>query len=353
LIVSENLRKSLSKPKKYECLIFPQERHITDHILLKLCLRLFIDSPLLVGVTVAGYGNGTAGTALNALQNPWGLALDVNESLYVSDYSNSRVMRLQAGSLYGSIVAGTGVLGSNATQLYYPAELVVDGNSNIYVNDDWNYRVMLWRKNSSVGVTVAGNGSLGNSTNTIGQSVGLAVDSQGNIYVSDKDNHRVMKFFPNATSGLIVAGITDVLGSSNQQLSSPNGLYLDETNSYLYIADFGNNRIQRYYLGITANGTTVAGGNGAGPGSNQLNQPTGVCVSKKTGDIYIADAGNNRIQRWSPGATSGVTIVGITGVSGTNATLLNRAANVILNTNETFLYVSDINNHRVQRFNLT
>jgi DNA-binding beta-propeller fold protein YncE len=161
-----------------------------------------------------------------------------------------------------------------------------------------------------------------------------------------------MKWAPNATSGILVAG-TGVSGNSSQQLHSPYGLYLDENNSYLYIADLANSRIQRYSLNTTTNGTTVAGGNGAGSGSNQLNQPYGICVSKQTGDIYIADFNNNRIQRWSPGATSGVTIVGITGVSGINATLLNGPANVILNKNETFLYVTDRNNHRVQRFQLT
>jgi len=309
--------------------------------------------PLLIGVTVGGYGNGTAGTALNALKNPWGLAFDVNDSLYVADYGNSRVMKLQAGSLTGSIVAGTGVGGSSATQLQNPTELAVDANSNIYVNDDWNYRVMLWRKNSSSGVQVAGTGISGSSTNTIGQSVGLAVDSNGNIYVSDKTNNRVMKWTPNATSGTLVAGTIGMWGNSSQLLSSPYGLYLDETNSYLYIADLANNRIQRYRLNVTTNGTTVAGGNRAGSGSDQFNQPYGVCVSKKTGDIYIADAANHRIQRWSPAATTGVTIIGITGVSGTNATMLNSPAHVVLSKNETFLYVSDRNNHRVQRFNLT
>jgi sugar lactone lactonase YvrE len=352
LIVSENLHKSLSKPKTYEYLILPKERHITDNILLKICLRLFVDSPLLIGVTVAGYGNGTAGTALNALNSPWGLALDVNDSLYVADFINSRVMKLQAGSLTGSIVAGTGVYGSNATQLRYPAELAVDANSNIYVNDDYNYRVMLWHKNSSSGVRVAGSGTSGSTNNTIGLSAGLAVDSQGNIYVSDQGNHRIMKWAPNATFGTLVAGMTGVHGNSSQLLYKPYGLYLDETNSYLYIADWGNNRIQRYSVNVTTNGTTVAGGNGAGSGSDQFNQPYGVCVSK-TGDIYIADEGNHRIQRWSPGASSGVTIVGITGVSGTNATMLNAPAHVALSKNETFLYVSDTNNHRVQRFNLT
>jgi sugar lactone lactonase YvrE len=308
---------------------------------------------LLIGVTVGGYGNGTAGAALNGLKNPWGLAFGVNGSLYVADYANSRVIKLQPGSLTGSVVAGTGVYGSNATQLGYPAELAVDANSNIYVNDNNNYRVMLWHKNSSSGVEVVGNGTSGNSMNTIGPSIGLAVDSNKNIYVSDYGNQRVMKWAPNATSGTLIAGQTGVLGNTSQLLHRPYGLYLDETNSYLYIADFYNHRIQRYCLNVTANGTTVAGGNGAGSGSDQLNQPEGVYVSKKTGDIYIADQANNRIQRWSPGATTGVTITGIAGVSGTNATMLNAPAHVILDANETYLYVSDTNNHRVQRFSLT
>lgn len=132
----------------------------------------------------------------------------------------------------------------------------------------------------------------------------------------------------------IIAG-TGVAGNSNQQLRYPYGLYLDENNSYLYIADLGNNRIQLYRLGVSLNGTTVAGGNGQGSGSQQLYQPYGVCVSKKTGDIYIADRFNHRIQRWSPGATSGVTITGMTVISGTNTTMLNGPANVLLDKNET------------------
>jgi sugar lactone lactonase YvrE len=279
--------------------------------------------------------------------------MGVNNSFYVAEYHNSRVMKIAEGNLTGSIMAGTGVLGNSLNQLYTPTEIAVDVNSNIYVNDDYNYRVMLWGKNSSSGFIVAGNGNVGNSTSTLSESIGLAIDSQGNLYVSDTGNHRVMKWARNATSGTLVAGITGLSGSSNQLLNTPYGLYLDETNSYLYIADFGNNRIQRYHLGITTNGTTVAGGNGAGNASNQLNQPYGVCVSQKTGDIYIADKVNHRIQRWSSGASTGVTIAGITGVSGISATLLNSPSHVTLSTNETFLYVSDFNNHRVQRFNIT
>jgi hypothetical protein len=57
-------------------------------------------------------------------------------------------------------------------------------------------------------------------------------------------------------------------------------------------------------------------------------------------------------QRWSPGATSGVTIAGTSGLSGASATLLNGPSEVILSLNETYMYVSDAMNNRVQRFQL-
>ena len=142
------------------------------------------------------------------------------------------------------------------------------------------------------------------------------------------------------------------MGSDSSLLKTPYGLYLDENNSYLYIADRNNHRIQRYQLDMSENVTTVAGGNGAGAGNQQLNSQYGVYVSKKTSDIYVADTGNRRIQRWSPGATSGVTVAGITGVNGTNATLLRTSASVLLNPNETLMYVSDADNNRVQRYKL-
>jgi sugar lactone lactonase YvrE len=280
-----------------------------------------------------------------------GLAFGPDGSLFVGEYGNYRVIKLQEGSLMGSIVAGTGVVGSNATQLNTATAIVVDESSNIYVADDYNCRVMLWRHNSSSGVIVAGTGSCSNTTSTFFYSTGLAIDLQKTIYLSDQNNNRVMKWKQNATYGTLIAG-TGVRGNSSQQLSCPYGLYLDELNSYLYIADACNHRIQRYYLGVTTNVTTVAGGNGQGSGNHQLNGSKGVCVSKKTGAIYIADTDNQRVQRWSPGATSGVTIAGIVGTSGTDPTLLNTPMAVALSPNETFLYVSDINNNRVQRFQL-
>ncbi len=62
------------------------------------------------------------------------------------------------------------------------------------------------------------------------------------------------------------------------------------------------------HLGAT-NGTTVAGQTGvAGAWSYQLYSPTSIALDQ-FGNIYIMDSGNNRIQRWWPGSTYGVTVL--------------------------------------------
>ena len=316
------------------------------------CLDLFcifLAVSIQSGVLVGGYGNGSAGSALNALRFPGGVALDPAGSIYVSDFLNHRVIRLEEGSLMGSMMAGTGFFGSTLYQLKSPSALHIDASSNVYVSDSYNSRVMFWRRNSSSGVLVAGSGTAGITLATFNHTGGIVMDSLGNLYISDYYNHRVMKWAPNATIGILIAGI-GLPGSGSHQLDCPFGLYLDETNSLLYIADTFNHRIQRYNLNGNLYGTTVAGGNGPGPGSHQLNTPYDVHVSKRTGSIYIADFINHRVQRYAPGAINGSTVVGVTSVSGTSPVLLNGPASVFLNANESFLYVSEMGNSRIQKF---
>ncbi|CAF5135690.1 unnamed protein product, partial [Rotaria sp. Silwood1] len=57
------------------------------------------------------------------------------------------------------------------------------------------------------------------------------------------------------------------------------------------------------------NGITVAGGNGYGNGTNQLNFPWGLCVDDDQ-TIYVADCWNHRIVEWKYGATNGKVVVG-------------------------------------------
>ena len=302
-----------------------------------------------------------SGSSTIGLNLPIGIIADapVPGSILVVDANNNQIVRLSDGNSddnNNSVVAHSWAGGN---QFSYPRDMVLDtarGN-NLYVIDSNDNRVVMFTAMQSVApppTIVAGIGGSGSGANQLTTPCGIAIDRKGNIYITDNGNHRVMLYAPNATSGTMIIG-SDTPGSDSQSLHSPLGVFLDESKSWLYVADSVNNRIQRFALNssLPLNGTTVAGGNGAGTGSNQLNVPTHMWVSNKTGNIYITDYNNNRIQRWSQGAAAGITVAGnANGISGANDTMLKYPIRITANMNETFLYVSDSGNSRVQRFQL-
>jgi DNA-binding beta-propeller fold protein YncE len=275
--------------------------------------------------------------------------------MYVVDRGNNRVQKYPAGSRLGTTLLGDGTADSGSDQLDEPMGLYVDAlTEDVYVADCYNLRV---QQVSSVNVTLQGLTVVDSSSSpSVYGPFGVQFDAQRNLYVSDW-NQRVIKWSPNATIGILVAG-TGTVGSDASSFNLPDIFDLDATGEYVYVADRNNNRIQKWKLPFNGSapataGVTVAGGNGAGNLPNQLNSPHSVYVSKKTGAIYIADSGNNRVQRWQVGATEGVTIAGSpSGVSSTGPTDFSYPEGVFLDANETYLYVADQGNNRVQRFTL-
>lgn len=97
----------------------------------------------------------------------------------------------------------------------------------------------------------------------------------------------------------------------------------------------------------------MRGGYGLGGSANQLNYPTEIFLSKIDAAIFIADRLNNRIQKWFLNSSAGVTVAGsTTGLVGKTEYLMNDSYAIALNNGETFLYVTDINNFRIQRYEL-
>ncbi|CAF4161073.1 unnamed protein product, partial [Rotaria sordida] len=111
------------------------------------------------------------------------------------------------------------------------------------------------------------------------------------------------------STGITAAGVTGSTGTAANELSLPFGLFLDSSDS-LYIADYGNSRVQKWLTGASS-GSTVAGqvtGVG-GSGASDLSGSAGVAVDS-SGNIYVADTLNHRVQRWASGASSGTTVAG-------------------------------------------
>ena len=101
-------------------------------------------------------------------------------------------------------------------------------------------------------------------------------------------------------------------GSQINQVANPWHLTLDSSGA-LYVADSGNNRISKW-TGGSLTPTIVAGQASAssGSGSASLNQPYGIYVDPNK-NIYVADTNNHRVQFWSNGASTGITVAGVNG----------------------------------------
>jgi gliding motility-associated-like protein len=214
---------------------------------------------------------------------------------------------------YGTILdlAGNGtpgyVNGSNSIATFnYPNWLSFDNNSNYYISD-FNNDVVRGSDTLSFNVfTKAGTGVKGSNNGTalqasFNQMQGLAIDINNNIYIADAGNNIIRKidFNGNVTTfaGSGASGSLNGLGRS-ASFNIPTGVAIDISGN-IYIADKGNNLIRK----ITPIGqvSTIAG-NGIAGYTNGLstaasfNNPTGIAVDFH-GNIYISDLGNNVIRK--------------------------------------------------------
>ncbi|CAF4267768.1 unnamed protein product, partial [Rotaria sp. Silwood2] len=86
----------------------------------------------------------------------WGLAMDDQRHLYISDFEKHEIRRYHIGDKNGTVVAGGHGEGSGFNQLNVPTYISVDRQQAVYVSDRFNHRVMKWNKGAKEGIVVAG-----------------------------------------------------------------------------------------------------------------------------------------------------------------------------------------------------
>jgi DNA-binding beta-propeller fold protein YncE len=120
---------------------------------------------------------------------------------------------------------------------------------------------------------------------------GLAVDGSGILFVADSYNHRVSRITPDG-------GVSPLggRGSGRGQFLSPQGVATDAVNAF-YIVEQGNHRVQKY----AEDGTLQLVFGRLGVREGEMRGPTGIAVAPLSGCIYVADAGNGRVQKFDPG----------------------------------------------------
>jgi uncharacterized protein (TIGR03437 family) len=281
--------------------------------------------------TIAGTGTPGAATdgsdATKATLNfPSGVAVDSSGNVYIADSLNLRIRKVASGGGI-STVAGNGVYSysgdggpATAAQLNSPEAVAADSSGNLYIADTGNNVV---RKVVNGTITnFAGNASAGSGSGQLNGPQGLAVDSSGNVYISDTQNNRVLKATPagaiSTYAGNGAAGFGGDGGAAGSaQLNSPLALAVDSGGN-LYIADFGNSRIRKVTPGgaistVAGNGAAGYSGDGLAAANAQINLPQGVAVDA-AGDIFIADSGNGVVRMVTPGGT--ITTVAGNGLRG-------------------------------------
>ncbi|CAF1155580.1 unnamed protein product [Adineta steineri] len=177
-----------------------------------------------------------------------GLTMDKNGFLYVSDAEKNEVRRWQMGEYNneGIIVAGGNEEGNKLSHRNFPNFIFVDEDQSVYVSDRNNHRVMRWRKGAKEARIVAGGNGKGANLNQLSYPQGVIVDDLGRIYVADFGNHRVMRWCEGKEEGEIVVG-GNGKGNQSNQLNYPRGLSFDDE-AHLYVVDYGNQRIEKFEI---------------------------------------------------------------------------------------------------------
>ncbi|CAB1081078.1 odd Oz/ten-m homolog 4 [Olavius algarvensis Delta 1 endosymbiont] len=218
--------------------------------------------------TVAGSGesgySGDGGPAIAAqLHYPSRVDVDNDGNLYIVDRSNRRIRKVDNNGII-TTVAGSGLGGKEtsgeggpavAANLANPLGLAVDAEGNIYISDWGNNRIYKVNTRGFI-TTVAGSGTEGDSgdgafatTAWLANPLGVAVDATGAIYIADSSNYRIRKV---NTGGFIttVAGIGESGYSGDgdlaiaARLKHPYDVAVDAAGN-LYIADHFNQRIRK------------------------------------------------------------------------------------------------------------
>lgn len=259
-----------------------------------------------------------------------------------------------AGNGYAGYSDGTGT----GASFYNPLTTAIDAAGNIYVADTDNQMI---RKISPLGVvtTFAGNGSQGSTDGTgTGASFqhpsGLAFDASGNLFVSDQQNHKIRKITPAGVvttfAGSGSLGSADGTGTS-ASFNNPIGLVFDNSGN-LYVADYGNNKIRKITsAGVVSTfaGTGTAGASNGAALSATFRNPMDVDIDA-SGNIFVADRMNYLIRKISSGTVStfaGTGSAGSTNGTGTGASFFRPNSIAIDGIGD--MYVADDGNNMIRK----
>lgn len=227
------------------------------------------------------------------LYTPFGLGA-FGDQIWVVEYWGERVLKYNSdGSYAGVELGGAGIPIPNSNWM---TDVTIDADGNAWLAVAFGSRINVFDPDGNFIKELGGNGEFFNPSS-------VAFDSQGNVYIADgsmpfpfpNGNHRI-EIYSSSGDYINTIGVTGESGADNDHFNGPHLIAIDSQDR-LYVADRFNHRVQIFDVTepLTPTYTATLGVTGeCDSDNNHLCEPEGVAVDDSF--IYIADTDNKRVQ---------------------------------------------------------
>ncbi len=220
---------------------------------------------------------------------PWGVAVGPDGSVYVSDTWNHRIQKFEAD---GTPITRWGYYGQaeDGFAFWGPRGIAVDTEGNVFVSDTGNKRIV---KFDSDGLFITEFGTTGMGIGEFDEQVGVAVDNDGIVYVTDTWNQRIQTFQPDEDGTLYFPlNQWDIAGWYGQSLENKPFITVDNNGS-VFATDPESYRV----LQFDTEGNFIRTWGDYGYSMENIGLAAAVAVDAN-GDVWVTDAGNHRVMKF-------------------------------------------------------